>query len=101
MLCQEKTIVCFSYLQGCQVKRAIYTINSSAGTAIGRFDNKRIVLLGNLLEQLWMSNKVGEWHGQSMSMRKCGSYGFVTYQTDRARVIDGWDTRSFCRFQKT
>src|SRR6266705_6104616 len=77
----------------------IHSKNSTTRAPIRRFDHKRILCLWNLLEKTRMSDEVCPWNGQPLSMCKRGGDSLVTHQTDRSRVIDGWNTRCLRRLQ--
>src|SRR5215831_17744916 len=100
-LCQEEAVSGFSYMQCLEIGRRVYTIDAPAGTAIGGFDDERIVFQGHLYEQVRMGHKVGRRNRQATAMGKGSGNGFVAHAANRPRVIDGWDARRFRRFQNT
>ncbi len=83
-------------MQRLKVCRCIYTVDATAGTAIGGFDDEWVVCQWHLFEQVWVGHKVGRRNGQATAMGKgCGN-GFVAHTANSSRVIDGWDA---CRFR--
>src|SRR5437016_6728661 len=73
--------------------------NSTTRAPVRRFDHERILCLWNLLEKTRMSDEVRTWDGEPLRMGECRGDGLVTHQTDRSRVVDGWNTCRLCRLQ--
>src|SRR5207244_13447473 len=70
----------------------IHSINSTTRAPVRRFDHERILCLWNLLEKTRMSDEVRTWDGEPLRMGECRGDGLVTHQTDRSRVIGGWNS---------
>src|SRR5207249_6557457 len=81
--------------------RTIHEVDATTGAAIGRLDDQRITLPGDLPEQVRVGNEVAVGNGQPMSICIGGARGFVAHQSDRPRVIDRWNARRFRSLQDT
>src|SRR5438876_439161 len=96
---EEVTRIAFAHVERRQVGMTIHSINSNTRAPVRRFDHERILCLWNLLEKTRMSDEVRTWDGEPLSMGECRGDGLVTHQTDRSRVIDGWNTCRLGRLQ--
>src|SRR5207245_10865073 len=96
---EEVTRIAFGHVECRQVGMTIHSINSTTRAPVRRFDHERILCLWNLLEKTRMSDEVRTWDGEPLRMCECRGDGLVTHQTDRSRVIDGWNTCRLGRLQ--
>src|SRR5947207_15999109 len=66
--------------------RTIHEVDATTGAAIGRLDDQRITLPGDLPEQVRVGNEVAGGTGQRMSICRRGPQGFVADPCNRPRV---------------